>query len=70
MIANPCKDLIKTRLAMGLNQTDFWGRIGYRQSTGSRYENGSRPMPEPMKKLVEIAYGTKGDIVIRKLRGE
>lgn len=67
-IKNPCADLIKTRHAAGLNQTEFWGRVGLKQSTGCRYERERRKLPTPVAMLIEIAYGTAGDKVIAKLR--
>lgn len=39
----------------GMNQTDFWGRIGLTQSAGSRYENG-QPMSEPVALLIHLIY--------------
>jgi DNA-binding transcriptional regulator YiaG len=66
-VKNPCANLVKTRQAVGMNQTDFWGRLGVKQSTGCRYEKG-RELPEPMRMLVEVAYGLNGDKVVAKLR--
>jgi DNA-binding transcriptional regulator YiaG len=45
----------KLRKSLGLNQTEFWGRIEVTQSGGSRYENG-RPLPPPVRKLLGIVY--------------
>jgi transcriptional regulator with XRE-family HTH domain len=45
----------KLRNSLGLNQSEFWGRIEVTQSGGSRYENG-RPMPRPVRKLLRIVY--------------
>lgn len=42
----------------GLNQQEFWGRIGVTQSGGSRYESG-RSIPTPTKSVLTIAYGTE-----------
>ena len=36
------------RKKLGLNQMDFWSRIGVTQSGGSRYESG-RNMPKPVR---------------------
>ena len=44
MIFNP-RDI---RQRLGLNQQEFWTRIGVTQSGGSRYESG-RSMPKPVK---------------------
>jgi transcriptional regulator with XRE-family HTH domain len=43
------------RNSLGLNQSEFWGRIGVTQSGGSRYENGRR-LPPPVRKLLGIVY--------------
>jgi hypothetical protein len=45
----------KLRARLGLNQSQFWGRIEVTQSGGSRYENG-RPLPRPIRKLLGIVY--------------
>lgn len=42
-----------------MNQAEFWSRVGITQSGGSRYENGNREPPEPVRMLLAIAYGTK-----------
>ncbi|PKO82391.1 MAG: transcriptional regulator [Betaproteobacteria bacterium HGW-Betaproteobacteria-13] len=41
----------------GLNQFEFWSRLGVTQSGGSRYENG-RNIPTSVQLLLQIAYGT------------
>lgn len=46
------------RNVTGLNQCEFWQRVGVTQSGGSRYENG-RSVPKPMQMLLTIAYGAK-----------
>lgn len=43
------------RETTGLNQTDFWKRIGVTQSGGSRYETG-RAMPKPVELLFKLTY--------------
>lgn len=45
------------RIKTGLNQSKFWTPLGVTQSCGSRYESG-RPIPEPVRKLLVIGYGT------------
>lgn len=40
----------------GLNQASFWGRIGVTQSGGSRYESGSREIPQTIMTLLQLAY--------------
>ena len=44
------------RKKMGVNQHEFWRRIGITQSGGSRYESG-RKIPLTIKMLLHIAYG-------------
>jgi predicted transcriptional regulator len=39
------------RRKLGLNQQEFWSRIGVTQSGGSRYESG-RNMPKPVRELL------------------
>lgn len=50
-------DPLATRQKLGLNQTQFWGRLDITQSAGSRYESG-RKIPRPVRTLMAIAYGT------------
>jgi len=50
-IANPGD--IRRRL--GLNQSEFWGKIGVTQSGGSRYESG-RNMPRPVRELLRLVH--------------
>jgi transcriptional regulator with XRE-family HTH domain len=52
------------RLRLGLNQQEFWGRIGVTQSGGSRYESGRR-MPKPVRALLRLVHVDQVDI--RKL---
>lgn len=52
------------RLRLGLNQQEFWGRIGVTQSGGSRYESGRR-MPKPVRELLRLVHIEQIDI--RKL---
>jgi hypothetical protein len=40
---------------LGLNQTDFWARVGGTQSGGSRYEN-YRKMPKAVQELLRVVY--------------
>lgn len=42
------------RLKSGLNQEQFWNRLGVTQSGGSRYEAGRR-VPAPVQKLLDMA---------------
>jgi transcriptional regulator with XRE-family HTH domain len=50
-IANP-RDI---RKKLGINQIDFWSKIGVTQSGGSRYESG-RSMPKPVRELLRLVY--------------
>lgn len=43
------------RLLLGMNQSEFWERVGGSQSAGSRYEDG-RNIPRAMQVLLTIAY--------------
>lgn len=45
------------RKKLGMNQSDFWERVGVTQSGGSRYESG-REIPKTVATLLVIAYGT------------
>ena len=56
-IANPRA----IRLRLGLNQQDFWGRIGVTQSGGSRYEGG-RSMPKPVCELLRLVHVDQIDL--------
>ncbi len=43
------------RKKLGLNQLDFWSKIGVTQSGGSRYESG-RSMSRPVRELLRLVY--------------
>lgn len=43
------------RRKLGLNQREFWGKIGVTQSGGSRYESG-RSMPRPVRELLRLVH--------------
>ena len=63
-------DVVALRKKLGLNQTEFWGRLGITQSGASRYESG-RSIPRSVQVLYVIAYGTEkqAEAAIEKLRG-
>jgi transcriptional regulator with XRE-family HTH domain len=62
MIFNPRE--IRQRL--GLNQQEFWTRIGVTQSGGSRYESG-RNMPKPVRELLRLVHIEQIDLTrVRK----
>jgi predicted transcriptional regulator len=48
-------DTRKLRQGLGLNQSEFWERVGITQSGGSRYETG-RAMPRPVRRLLGLVY--------------
>lgn len=43
------------RRQLGLNQNEFWSRLGVTQSGGSRYESG-RSIPRPVQALINAVY--------------
>ncbi len=49
------------RRRLGLNQQEFWTRIGVTQSGGSRYETGRR-MPKPVKELLRLVHVERIDL--------
>ena len=55
------------RRKLGLNQSEFWGKIGVTQSGGSRYESG-RNMPRPVRELLRLVHIEGIDLA--KAKGE
>ena len=49
------------RRRLGLNQEEFWTRIGVTQSGGSRYESG-RAMPKPVRQLLRLVHVEQIDL--------
>jgi transcriptional regulator with XRE-family HTH domain len=49
------------RQRLGLNQQEFWTRIGVTQSGGSRYESG-RSMPKPVLELLRLVHIERVDL--------
>ena len=49
------------RRRLGLNQEEFWTRIGVTQSGGSRYESG-RTMPKPVRQLLRLVHVERIDL--------
>lgn len=45
----------EVRRKLGLNQSQFWAKIGVTQSGGSRYESG-RNMPRPVQALLRLVH--------------
>lgn len=54
-------DASQLREFSGLNQTDFWSKVGVTQSGGSRYEKG-RDIPKPVRALLRLVYIEKLDL--------
>jgi len=48
-------DLREIRRRLGMNQSEFWSRLGITQSGGSRYESG-RDMPWAVGQLLRLMY--------------
>jgi transcriptional regulator with XRE-family HTH domain len=61
--------LIILRRKLGLNQTQFWKRVGVGQSGGSRYENGE-PVPRYLRLLIMLAYGDNPLLTLKRMRRE
>lgn len=65
--ASPARDAASAlnpreiRLRLGLNQAEFWSRIGVTQSGGSRYESG-RAMPRPVQELLRVVHAEGVDL--------
>ena len=55
------------RRKLGLNQSEFWGKIGVTKSGGSRYESG-RNMPRPVRELLRLVHIEGIDLA--KAKGE
>lgn len=49
------------RRKLGLNQQQFWSKIGVTQSGGSRYESG-RNIPKPVRELLRLVHVEQIDI--------
>ena len=49
------------RRKLGLNQQQFWSKIGVTQSGGSRYESG-RNIPRPVQALLRLVHVEQVDI--------
>ena len=61
MKANEKLDVREIRRKLGLNQSQFWSKIGVTQSGGSRYESG-RNMPKPVRELLRLVHVEQVDI--------
>jgi transcriptional regulator with XRE-family HTH domain len=49
------------RQRLGMNQEEFWTRVGVTQSGGSRYESG-RSMPRPVRELLRLVHVERLDL--------
>jgi len=67
MKANDKIDVRDIRRKLGMNQQQFWSRLGVTQSGGSRYESG-RNMPRPVQQLLRLVHVEHIDI--QKIRRE
>ena len=54
-------DVREIRRKLGMNQSQFWSKIGVTQSGGSRYESG-RNMPRPVRELLRLVHVEQIDI--------
>ncbi|MCX8087036.1 MAG: transcriptional regulator [Rhodocyclaceae bacterium] len=61
MKANEKIDAREIRRKLGLNQQQFWSKLGVTQSGGSRYESG-RNMPRPVQYLLRLVHVEQIDI--------
>jgi len=57
------------RKGLNLNQAHFWVPLGVTQSAGSRYEQESRMIPQPVATLIELMYGDTPVKTLAQLRG-
>ena len=60
-------DAREIRRKLGVNQQQFWSKLGVTQSGGSRYESG-RNMPRPVQQLLRLVHVEQIDI--QKIRRE
>lgn len=49
------------RRRLGMNQQEFWTKIGVTQSGGSRYESG-RNIPKPVRELLRLVHVEQVDL--------
>lgn len=54
-------DIRGIRHKLGLNQQQFWSKLGVTQSGGSRYESG-RNMPRAVRQLLRLIHVEQIDI--------
>ncbi len=61
MKATEKMDVREIRRKLGMNQQQFWSKIGVTQSGGSRYESG-RNIPRPVQQLLRLVHVEQVDI--------
>ncbi|BAL25777.1 MAG TPA: helix-turn-helix domain-containing protein [Aromatoleum sp.] len=61
MKSNETFDVREIRRKLGMNQSQFWSKIGVTQSGGSRYESG-RNIPRPVQALLRLVHIEQIDI--------
>lgn len=54
-------DARELRRKLGMNQSQFWSKLGVTQSGGSRYESG-RNMPRPVQALLRLVHVEQIDV--------
>ena len=54
-------DVREIRRKLGLNQQQFWSKLGVTQSGGSRYESG-RNIPRPVQQLLRLVHVEQIDV--------
>lgn len=57
----PVNNIREIRKKLGMNQIDFWSKVGVTQSGGSRYESG-RNMPRSVHELVRLVHMEQLDL--------
>lgn len=62
-------EITRFRQALQLSQSRFWVPLGVTQSAGSRYEQESRMIPQPVATLIELMYGDTPIKALAQLRG-
>lgn len=62
-------EITRFRKALNLSQARFWVPLGVTQSAGSRYEQESRMIPQPVATLIELVYGDTPIKTLAMLRG-
>ena len=61
LIFSSAEEIKAFRQKHGMNQSQFWGRVGVTQSGGSRYES-ERNIPRPVQALLRLVHIEQVDI--------